>query len=327
MRRREFIGIVAGSAVGALPLTVRAQQPLPVIGFFSNASADEYTIRLDAFRQGLQGAGFVEGQNVTIEYRWADGDNSRLQTLAAELVNRHVAVLVAGGGTPAAMTAKAVTSTIPIIFAVSIDPVAVGLVRSLNQPGGNMTGISNMNVQMAPKKLEVVRELIPVARLVGVLLNPSSSIGDAFVGELKPAAKAMGIQLRTVNADREEAFEPAFAELTRQKVDALLIGPDFFLNTRIAQLARLALRHRVPAVFSYRPFVAAGGLISFGPDENEYYRLVGTYAGRVLKGDKPADLPVQQSTKVELIINLKTARALGITVPLSLLGRADEVIE
>jgi putative ABC transport system substrate-binding protein len=327
MRRREFIGIVAGSAVGALPLTVRAQQPLPVIGFFSNASADEYTIRLDAFRQGLQGAGFVEGQNVTIEYRWADGDNSRLQTLAAELVNRHVAVLVAGGGTPAAMTAKAVTSTIPIIFAVSIDPVAVGLVRSLNQPGGNMTGISNMNVQMAPKKLEVVRELIPVARLVGVLLNPSSSIGDAFVGELKPAAKAMGIQLRTVNADREEAFEPAFAELTRQKVDALLIGPDVFLNTRIAQLARLALRHRVPAVFSYRPFVAAGGLISFGPDENEYYRLVGTYAGRVLKGDKPADLPVQQSTKVELIINLKTARALGITVPLSLLGRADEVIE
>jgi putative ABC transport system substrate-binding protein len=326
MRRREFIAGIGIAA--AWQLAAHAQQPLPVIGFLSNASPDQYTLRLDAFRQGLLETGFVEGQNVAIEYRWADGDNSRLQALATELVNRHVTVLVAGGGTPAAMTAKTVTSTIPIIFAVSVDPVAVGLVRSLNQPGGNMTGISNMNVQLAPKKLEVVRELIPAARLVGVLVNPSSPrIGDAFVGELRPAAKVMGIQLRTVNADREEAFEPAFTELTRQKVEALLIGPDVFFTTRIAQLAGLALRHRVPTLYSYRPFVAAGGLISFGPDENEYYRLVGTYAGRVLRGDKPADLPVQQSIKVELIINLTTAKVLGITVPLSLLGRADEVIE
>jgi putative ABC transport system substrate-binding protein len=328
MRRRELIIIVAGSAISALPLALRAQQPLPVIGFLSNASPDEYRFRLDAFRQGLQESGFVEGQNVAIEYRWADGDNSRLHALAAELVNRHVAVLVAGGGTPAAMTAKAATSTIPIIFAVSVDPVAVGFVRSLNQPGGNMTGISNMNVQMAPKKLEVVRELIPAAKQVAVLLNPSSPrISEAFVEELRPAAKAMRIQLLPVNADRDDALEAAFTELSRQKVDALLIGPDVFFNTHAEQLAHLALRHALPAIYNYRPFAAAGGLITYGSDESEYYRLVGTYAGRVLRGDKPADLPVQQSIKVELIINLKTARALGITVPLSLLGRADEVIE
>jgi len=328
MRRRELITFVAGSAIAALPLTLRAQQALPVIGFLSNASPDEYTLRLDAFRQGLLETGFVEGQNVAIEYRWADGDNSRLHALATDLVNRHVAVLVAGGGTPAAMTARTVTSTIPIVFAVSVDPVAVGFVRSLNQPGGNMTGISNMNIQMAPKKLEVVRELIPAARRVAVLVNPSSPhISEAFVEELQPAAKAMGIQLYPVSAAKDNALEPTFAELSRQKVDALLIGPDVFFTTRSQQLAKLALSHGVPTLYNYRPFAAAGGLITFGADENEYYRLVGTYAGRVLKGDKPADLPVQQSTKVELIINLKTAKALGITVPLSLLGRADEVIE
>ena len=328
MRRRELITIVAGCAIAALPLALRAQQPLPVIGFLSNASPDEYTFRLDAFRQGLQETGFVEGQNVAIEYRWSNGDNSRLHVLATELVNRHVAVLVAGGGTPAAMTARTVTSTIPIIFAVSIDPVAVGFVRSLNRPGGNMTGISNMNVQMAPKKLEVVRELLPAARRVAVLLNPSSPrIGEAFIGELQPAANAMGIQLHVVNADRVDALEGLFMELSRQKVDALLISPDVLFNTHAEQLAKLALRHALPAFYNYHPFAAAGGLITYGTDENEYYRLVGTYAGRVLRGDKPADLPVQQSTKVEMIINLKTAKVLGITVPLSLLGRADEVIE
>lgn len=326
MRRREFIAGIGIAAVWRS--AANAQQPVPLIGFLSNASADEYAVRLSAFRRGLQETGFVEGKNVTIEYRWADGENARLGALATELVNRGVAVIVAGGGTPAAMVAKAVVTTIPVVFAVAVDPVEVGLVPSLNHPGGNLTGITNLNVEMGAKKLEVIRELLPAATRVAVLLNPSSPLSVPFLIQLQPAAKALGFQLDVVGASKDSDLEPAFVKVKDDlKADALVMAPDTFYNMRTKQIAKLALRHRVPVIQQYRPFVAAGGLISLGSDESEYYRLVGTYAGRILMGDKPGDLPVQRSTKVELIINSTTAKALGIRVPLSLLGRADEVIE
>jgi putative tryptophan/tyrosine transport system substrate-binding protein len=326
MQRREFIAGIGIAA--AWRLAAHAQQPTPVIGFLSNASPDGYTLRLRAFRRGLQETGFVEGQNVTIEFRWANGENARLPALATELVNRGVRVLVAGGGTPAAMAAKAATTTVPVVFAVAVDPVEVGLVRSLSHPGDNLTGITNMNVRIGPKKLEVLRELLPAARRVAVLVNPTSAVSESFLRELQPAAKALNFRLDAVQASKDSDLEPAFAKITDDlKADALVLSPDVFLNMRTEQVAKLALRHAVPAIHQYPPFVAAGGLISFGADENEYYRLVGTYAGRILKGDKPGDLRVQRSTKVELIINSKTAKTLGITLPLSLLGRADEVID
>jgi putative ABC transport system substrate-binding protein len=328
MRRREFITVLGGAAAG-WPLAARAQQPaMPVIGFLSNSSPDLYTVRLRAFREGLKGGGYVEGQNVAIEYRWAEGQNDRLPALAAELVHRQVAVIVAGGGTPTAVAAKAATTTIPIVFAVSVDPVKIGFVASLNQPGGNLTGITNLNVEVGPKRLELLRELIPTATVIAVLLNPTSpSIVEAFLRVLQPAARALGLQLHVLNASTDHDFDLVFATLVQLRADALVIMPDVLFSTRSEQLARLSLRHAVPAIYEYRPFVAAGGLISYGSDETEYYRLVGTYTGKILKGEKPAGLPVVQSTKVELIINLKTAKALGINVPLSLLGRADEVIE
>ena len=326
MRRREFIAGIGIAA--AWRLAAHAQQPAPVIGFLSNASPDEYALRLSAFRRGLQETGFLEGQNVRIEYRWANGENAQLGALAMELVNRRVAVIVAGGGTPAAMVAKAVVKTIPVVFAVAVDPVEVGLVPSLNHPGGNLTGITNLNVEMGPKKLEVVRELLPAATRVAVLLNPSSPLSLPFLTHLQPAAKAMGFQLDVVQASKDSDFEPAFAKVKDDlKADALVLGPDTFYYMRTQQIAKLALQYRVPVIQQYRPFVAAGGLVSLGSDESEFYRLVGTYAGRILKGDKPGDLPVQRATKFELFINSTTAKALGITVPLSLLGRADEVIE
>jgi putative ABC transport system substrate-binding protein len=244
-----------------------------------------------------------------------------------ELVNRGVAVIVAGG-TPAAMVAQAVVRTIPVVFAVSVDPVEVGLVPSLNHPGGNLTGITNLNVEMGPKKLEAVRELLPAATRVAVLLNPSSPLSLPFLTQLQPAAKAMGFQLDVVQASKDSDLEPAFAKVKDDlKADALVLAPDTFYNMRTKQIAKLALQYRVPVIQQYRPFVAAGGLVSLGSDESEYYRLVGTYAGRILKGERPGDLPVHRSTKFELLINSTTARALGIKVPLSLLGRADEVIE
>ena len=330
MKRREFIRLVGGAAALMLrPIAVRAQQPAnPLMGWLSNASADVYTVRLGAFRQGLKQVGYIEGQNLDIEYRWAEGQNDRLPVLAAELVQRQVAVIAAAGGTPAALAAKAATQTIPIVFAVSVDPVVTGLVASLNQPGGNMTGITNLNVEVGPKRLELLRELLPAATKVALLFNPTNpSITDAFLRTLQPGARAIGLQLHVLHAASDRDFDPVFEKLVQLRVDALVISPDVFFNTRSEQLARLALRHRVPAIYQYRPFAAAGGLVSYGSDETEYYRLVGVYTGRILKGDKPGNLPVQQSTKVELIINLRTAKALGVTVPLSLLGRADEVIE
>jgi putative tryptophan/tyrosine transport system substrate-binding protein len=328
MQRRKFIELMGGTAVG-WPLAARAQQrPLPLIGFLSNASPDLYATRLRAFRKGLKDQEYVEGQNVAIEYRWAGGQNNRLPVLAAELVHRPVDVIAAGGGTPAALAAKTATATIPIVFAVSADPIKIGLVASLNRPGGNLTGITNLNLELGPKRLELLRELIPTATIIALLINPTSpSIAEDFLRALQPAASTLRLQLHVLQASTEQDFDRAFAALAQLRADALLIMPDVFFNSRIEQLAALSLRHLVPAIFEYRPFVAAGGLISYGSDETEYYRLVGIYAGRILKGEKPADLPVVQSTKVELLINLKTAKALGITVPLALSGRADEVIE
>jgi putative ABC transport system substrate-binding protein len=326
MQRRKFIALLSGAA--AWPFTTRAQQPArPVIGFLSSASPDLYANRLRAFRQGLKEAGYVEGQNVAIEYRWAEGQNDRLPALAAELVQRHVDVIAAAGGTPSAVAAKAATATIPVVFGVAVDPVKIGLVASLNRPGGNLTDITNLNVEVGPKRLELMRELIPAATNIAVLVNPTSPIAEPFSRSMQAAARTLGQQVHVLQASTEQDFDKVFADLARLRAGALVISPDVFFNTKIEQLAVLSLRHAVPAIFQYREFAAAGGLISYGSDETEYYRLIGIYAGRILKGEKPADLPVVQSTKVEMILNLKTAKALGITVPLPLLGRADEVIE
>src|SRR5262245_15663916 len=327
MRRRDFINVIVGSAA-SWPLTVHAQQStIPVIGFLSSASPDLFTHRLRAFHQGLREAGYVEGQNVAIKYRWAEDQNNRLPALAAELVHRQVAVIVAGGGTPAAVAAKAATATIPIVFAVAVDPVKVGLVASLNRPGGNLTGVTSLNVDVAQKRLELLHELLPTATIIAVLVNPTSVLTEPFLQALQPAARALGLQLHVLNASTEHDFDTVFAALVQLRAGALVISPDNFFNTRVEQLAVLSLRHAVSTIYQYRPFVAAGGLISYGSDETEYYRLVGIYAGKILNGEKPANLPVAQSTKVELLVNLKAAKALGITVPQSVQSRADEVTE
>ena len=328
MRRREVITLLSG-AVATWPIAVRAQQSaMPVIGFLSSASPDSYAIRLRAFRQGLKEAGYVEGQNVAIEYRWAEGQNSRLPVFAAELVHRQVDVIVAGGGTPCAVAAKAATGTIPIIVEVAVDPVAVGFVASLDKPGGNITGVTNLNVEIGPKRLELMHELLPSVTVIGVLVNPSNpALFEPFVQSLEAAANRLGLVLHVLNASTDRDFEPVFAALDQLKAGALVIGPDVFFNSHIEQIAALAIGHALPAVYQYRPFVEAGGLLSYGSDETETYHLVGAYTGRVLRGEKPANLPVVQSTKVELIINLKTAKALGLTFPTALLVRADEVIE
>ena len=251
-----------------------------------------------------------------------------MPALAAELVQRHVDVIAAAGGTPSAVAAKAATATIPIVFGVAVEPVKIGLVASLNRPGGNLTGVTNLNVEIAPKRLEVLHELLPSVTIIAVLVNlASAAIAEPFLLDLQPAARALGLQLHVLNASSERDFDSVFATLVQLRAGALLISPDNFFNVRIEQLAALSLRHAVPAIYQYRPFVAAGGLISYGSDETEFYRLAGIYAGKILNGEKPADLPVVRSTKVELLINLKTAKALGITVPQSVQSRADEVIE
>jgi putative tryptophan/tyrosine transport system substrate-binding protein len=327
MQRRRFITLLGGAAA-AWPLAARAQQPLlPTIGFLSTVSPDVFAIRLRAFHQGLKEAGYVEGQNVEVEYRWAEGQSDRLSVLAAELVQRRVAMITAGG-TPSALAAKAATATIPIVFEVAVDPVELGLVASLKLPGGNITGVTNLNVEVGPKKLELLRELMPTTTNIAVLIDPTTpSIAEQFLRGLQAAAPTLGLQLHVLHASTERDLDTAFATLAQLRTGALVIGPNLFFNAHIEQLAALALRHAVPTNFQYRQFVAAGGLMSYGANETDNYRLVGIYAGRILKGEKPADLPVVQSTKVELILNLKTAKALGITVPNTLVGRADEVIE
>ena len=301
---------------------------MPVIGFLSAASPDLYVTRLDSFRRGLKEGGYVEGQNVAIEYRWAEGKNDRLPALAADLVRRGVNVLVAGGGTPTAMAAKAATTTVPVVFAVAVDPVKAGLVASLTRPGGNLTGITNLGVEVGPKRLELLREMLPKATTIATLVNPANpALVEQYLQSVQPVARSLGVQLHVLNASTDRELETAFASLAQLHAGGLLIMPDVFFTTRAEQLAALSLRYAVAAAYVYRPFTAAGGLVSYGGEEVEYYRLVGIYAAKILKGEKPANLPVVQSSKVELIINLKTAKTLGINVPQPLAGRADEVIE
>ena len=327
MNRREVMALVGGAV--AWPLVARAQQPaIPVIGFLSSVSADRYAYVVNAFRQGLSETGYIEGRNVAIEFRWADGQNDRLPALAADLVRRQVSVIAAPGSTPAALAAKATTATIPIVFEVGIDPVAAGLVSSLARPGGNVTGVTNINIELAPKRLELLRDLVPTANVIALLVNPTSpDITKTVSRDLRAGARTLGLQLHILDASTDGDFDTVFATLIQLGAGALMIAPDLFFITRNEALAKLTIRHAMPAITQYREFATAGGLMSYGGSITDAARRVGVYTGRVLKGEKPADLPVQRSTKVELIINLKTAKALGLTVPPSLLSRADEVIE
>jgi putative ABC transport system substrate-binding protein len=327
MKRREFITLLGGAA--AWPLAARAQQAaMPVIGFLQGGSPGPYALYLTAFRRGLDEAGYVEGRNVAIEYRWADGQYSRLPGLATDLIGRQVTVLATPGSTPATLAAKAVTTTIPIIFFVAGDPVELGLVASLNRPGGNLTGVTGLTAEVAPKRLELLHELVPTATTFALLVNPTSPAqADPQVRDLQAAASKLGLQVHILRASTEPDIDAAFATLVQLRAGGLVIGPDVFFNTRSEQLAALGLRHAVPTVYQYREFPAAGGLMSYGTNLSDMYRVAGLYTGRILKGEKTADLPVQQATKVELIVNLKTAKAIGVTVPTALLVRADEVIE
>jgi len=327
MRRREFISLLGGG-VTAWPLLVRAQQTMPVIGFLGSSSLDLYADPVRAFRQGLGETGYVEGRNVAIEFRWANGQNERLPALAADLVRRQVTVIVAPGSTPAALAAKAATTTIPIVFQVGIDPIAAGLVTSLARPGGNVTGVTNINTELVSKRLELLRELVPKAAIVALLVNPTSpEITEAVSKELQATTRTLGLQLHILHASNDRDFDTVFTTLAQLRVGALVIAPDAFFISRNEQLGILTSRHGVPAITQFREFAAAGGLMSYGGSFSEPTRQVGIYTGRILKGEKPVNLPVQQPMKVELVINLKTARALGVTVPQSVLNRADEVIE
>jgi len=328
LKRREFITLLGGAAA-AWPLAVRAQQTaMPVIGLLAVASPEANAIRLSAFRDGLRMVGYVEGQNVRSEYRWAEAHTGRQPELAAELVRDRVTVIVTVGGTASALAAKAATGEIPIVFGVAADPVELGLVASLNRPGANVTGVTSLNLEVAPKRFELLHELLPSVTSVALLVNPAVL---ALVGPVsrssQAAAQALGLELHIVHASSEDDFAPMFEKLIQLRVGALVIGPDNLFNANAEQLAALALRHAMPTIYEQRKFAAAGGLVSYGSSETDYYGLVGTYAGRILKGDKPADLPVQQSSKVELCLNLKTAKTLGIRVPLPLSGRADEIFE
>jgi putative tryptophan/tyrosine transport system substrate-binding protein len=326
--RREFITLLGGAAA-SWPLAARAQQPaVPVIGVISAEWPDQFTDRLRAFHNGLRETGYVEGRNVAIEYRWAEGRNDRLAALAAELVRRQVAAIVAAGSTPAALVARAATTTIPIVFYIGADPVKEGLVTSLSRPEGNVTGVVTLNVEVAAKRLELLHELVPTATIVALLVNPTNpTLAETITRDLEVAARTLGVQLHVLHASSEREIDTAFATLVELRAGALVIGADAFFNSRSEQLAALTLHHAVPAIYQYREFVSAGGLMSYGSTVADTYRPLGVLTGRILKGEKPAELPVQQATKVELIINMKTAKALGITVPLPLSGRADEVIE
>jgi putative ABC transport system substrate-binding protein len=329
MKRRDFITLLGGAAA-AWPLAARAQRPsLPVIGFLGAETPDNdvYAARLRAFRQGLGQTGYVEGRNVTIEYRWAEGRNDRLPALAADLVSRHVSVIVPYGGSPALLAAKEATATIPIVFAFGGDPVKRGIIPSLNRPGGNLTGITSLTDELGPKRLELLHEVAATARVFGFLVNPENQNAEIVSRDLEGAARALGLEVHVLHASNERELEPAFAALLRLQARGLVIGGDPLFNSRPEQLGPLAIRYAMPAIYQYRPFAAAGGLMSYGADETETGRQLGIYTGRVLKGEKPSDLPVQEATKVELIVNLKIARMLGISVPLELLARADEVIE
>jgi putative tryptophan/tyrosine transport system substrate-binding protein len=325
VNRRELIALL-GSTAAAWPLAARAQQPeMPVIGFLNSRPPGENATLLAPFHRGLKEAGYVEGQNLTVEYRWADDKYDRLPLLAADLVGHRVAVIVANG--PAVRPAKAATSITPIVFVAGFDPFAFGLVASLSRPGGNLTGVSVLDVEIGAKRLELLHELIPTATIMALLVNPTTPAAETVMRDAQAAARVLGLQLHVLHASSDRDFDTVFATVAQLRAGALVIGADPFFTSRSGQLAEQTVRHRVPTIYEFREFAAAGGLISYGSSIADAYRLAGVYTGRILKGEKPADLPVQQATKVELIINLKTAKAFGITFPLTLLGRADEVIE
>ena len=327
MERRRFIEVIAGGLLAA-PLAAEAQQRSPtVIGFLSSRSPGESASVVAAFRQGLNEAGYVEGQNVVIEFRWAEGQYDRLPRMAADLVSRQVAVIIAAGGDRPALAAKAVTSTIPIVFTGSDFPVKVGLVASLNRPGGNVTGASLFTSELEAKKLALLRELVPKAPLIAMLVNPTNPSAETDIADVQKAAGVIGQQVLLLRASSERDIGAAFKTVVQQRAAALLVAHDPYFLSRREQFVALAARHAVPAIYEFREFVSAGGLMSYGSRIADNYRLAGTYASRILKGAKPADLPVQQPTKLELVINLKTAKALGLTIPQSLLLRADEIIQ
>jgi putative tryptophan/tyrosine transport system substrate-binding protein len=328
IKRREFIVALGGAAV-AWPLAARAQQPvMPVVGFLGDASADLWANYVRAFQQGLGETGYVEGRNMAIEYRWAEGRNERMSGLIADLLHRPVSVIAVPGSTPAALAVKAASTTVPIVFAVAADPVQLGLVASLNRPGGNATGVVTLNVEIAPKRLELLHELLPTATSFALLVNPANpALAEPVSERVQAAARTLGIKLHVLHASSERELDAVVAAVARLQAAGLMVGPDPFFNSRIEQLATLTSGQALPAVYQWREFTAAGGLLSYGSSITDVYRQAGIYTGRILKGEKPADLPVEQTTKVELFINLKTAKALGITAPTSILVRADEVIE
>ena len=326
MRRRDLIAMLGGAAI-AWPRAARAQQPaIPVVGFLNGGSPDGYAPYLAAFLKGLKEAGYVEGRNVAIEYRWAEGQYDRLPALADDLVHRQVSV-IAATSTPANLVAKAATSKIPIVFTTGLDPVQMGLVASLNRPGGNVTGATILDLELTPKRLELAHELVPTATVVAVLINPSNPSAENQTRDLPAVAATLGLQLHVLRASTDAEIDDAFTTFLQHRARVLVIVGDAFFNSRTERLAALTVRHSVPAIYQHREFIEAGGLMSYAGSITDSYRLAGGYTGRILKGDKPADLPVQQSTKVELTINLKTAKALGLTIPTALLARADEVIE
>jgi putative tryptophan/tyrosine transport system substrate-binding protein len=327
VRRREFITLLGGAAA-AWPLAARAQQAaMPVVGFLNSASLDTYSHLLNAFRQGLKETGFVEGENVAIEYRWAENHFDRLSALVGELVRRQVAVIAATGGIHPALAAKAATTTIPIVFNIGDDPVRLGLVASLARPGGNVTGVNNFIYELVAKRLALLRELVPTAVRVAVLVNPANAQTETTLGDVEAAARAVGLQIQIGKASTSREIDVAFATLVRDRVDALFIPPDPLFISRRIQMVQLAARHAFPATYPVRDFAIAGGLMSYGTNTADAWRQTGVYTGRILKGAKPADLPVVQATKFELVINHQTARMLGLDVPPMLLARADEVIE
>lgn len=326
MRRRDFVSLLGGVAV-TWPLAARAQQQaMPVIGFLHGTSLETRRAEVTSFHRGLSDTGYVEGQNVAVEYRWAEGRYDRLPAMAADLVGRQVSV-IAAFGTAAALAAKAATTTIPVVFIVGGDPVALGLVVSLSQPGGSITGVTPLNDQLAPKLLELLHELVPKAAVIGYLINPNNATSENLSQQVVVAERTIGQRVHILNASSEHDFDPAFATLDQIRAGGLCVQGDTFFNGRRKQLVALAAHHSIPTIYAFRDYALAGGLMSYGTSLWDAYHQVGIYAARILNGEKPADLPVQQSVKVEFIINLKTAKALGLTFPLSLLGRADEVIE
>lgn len=325
--RRNFIALASGAAAGWSFAAQAQQAAVPVVGYLGSGSPELDGGRVRAFRQGLGEAGYVEDRNVAVEFLWAAGQSDRFPALAAEFVRRRMTVIIAGGGTRSVLALKAATTTIPIVFQVAIDPVESGLVASLNRPGGNLTGIVSMNLEVEPKRLQLLREVVPTASTIALLVNPTSPFAEALSKEVRAAAHTLGLQVHVLQANSERDFDPAFATMVQQRMAACVISADSFFLNRLDQLAAVSVRHAVPTIAPYQGFAAGGGLMSYGTDVTESFRQVGLYTGRILNGEKPAELPVHQATKLKLVLNLKTVKALGLTLPLTLLARVDEAIE